>query len=110
MPTTISPTSERPNLNANASSADSRLEIDATRPRQVVSARGLAQVSDETELTRVVEQVLVDNADVVAEWRAGDAAERKKKRGFLMGQAVAATGRQGNPKVLGELLDQRLGA
>ena len=52
---------------------------DATRPREIVSERGLAQVSDETELTRVVEQVLVDNADVVAEWRAGDAAERKKK-------------------------------
>ena len=82
---------------------------DATRPRQVVAERGLAQVSDETELTGVVDQVLAEHPDVVADYRAGDAAERKKKRGFLMGQAIAATGGQGNPKVLGELLDQRLG-
>ena len=80
------------------------------RPRQVIAERGLAQVSDQGELAGVVDRVLAEHADVVAEYRAGDAAERKKKRGFLMGQAVAATGRQGNPKVLAELLDQRLGA
>ncbi len=82
---------------------------EGARPRQVTADRGLAQVSDETELAAVVDRVLADHDDVVAEYRAGDAGEKKKKRGFLMGQAVAATGRQGNPKMLGELLDQRLG-
>lgn len=80
------------------------------RPRQVIAERGLAQVSDEGELAAVVDRVLAENPDVVAQYRDGDAGERKKKRGFLIGQAIAATGRQGNPKVIGELLDQRLEA
>jgi aspartyl-tRNA(Asn)/glutamyl-tRNA(Gln) amidotransferase subunit B len=78
------------------------------RPRQVIAERGLAQLSDEGELASVVDRVLAENPDVVTQYRDGDAAERKKKRGFLMGQAIAATSRQGNPKVLGDLLDQRL--
>ena len=41
-------------------------------PRDIVEARGIAQVSDEGELAAVVDRVLAANADVVAEYRAGD--------------------------------------
>jgi aspartyl-tRNA(Asn)/glutamyl-tRNA(Gln) amidotransferase subunit B len=79
------------------------------RPKQIVEERGLAQVSDEGELEGVVDAVLAANADAVEDYRAGDDKVRKKKRGFLMGEAMKATRGQGNPQLLTRLLDERLG-
>ncbi|HEX4775247.1 MAG TPA: Asp-tRNA(Asn)/Glu-tRNA(Gln) amidotransferase subunit GatB [Acidimicrobiia bacterium] len=78
------------------------------RPKQVVEERGLAQVSDESELASVVDEVLRANATTVDEWRAGDDKVRKKKRGFLMGELMKAMKGKGNPAVLNRLLDDRL--
>jgi aspartyl-tRNA(Asn)/glutamyl-tRNA(Gln) amidotransferase subunit B len=78
------------------------------RPREVVEERGLAQVSDEGELASVVDQIIAAHPDVVAEYRSGDEKTRKKKRGFLMGEAMKATKSQGNPQLLNRLLDTRL--
>jgi len=80
-----------------------------TRPTQVVEERGLAQVSDASALGAVVYEVLAANADAVAEYRSGDDKVKKKKRGFLMGEAMKALAGQGNPQVLNQLLDERLG-
>jgi aspartyl-tRNA(Asn)/glutamyl-tRNA(Gln) amidotransferase subunit B len=52
--------------------------------------------------------VLAANADAVAEYRAGDDKVKKKKRGFLMGEAMKALQGQGNPQLLNRLLDARL--
>jgi aspartyl-tRNA(Asn)/glutamyl-tRNA(Gln) amidotransferase subunit B len=79
------------------------------RPKQVVEARGLAQVSDEGELAAVIEQVIGEHPDEVAAFRSGDEKERKKKFGFLMGEARQATGGQGNMQVLKRLLEEQLG-
>jgi aspartyl-tRNA(Asn)/glutamyl-tRNA(Gln) amidotransferase subunit B len=81
---------------------------EAKRPKQVVADRGLAQVSDEGALTTVIDQVLNDNADVVAEYRAADEKGRKGKRGFLFGKVMQATNRTANPQVVNALLDTRL--
>jgi aspartyl-tRNA(Asn)/glutamyl-tRNA(Gln) amidotransferase subunit B len=78
------------------------------RPKQVVDERGLAQVSDESELAAVVDRVFAEHAADVEEYRAGDDKMRKKKRGFLIGQAMQATGGAANGKVIGELVDDRL--
>ena len=78
------------------------------RPKQVVEERGLAQVSDEGELASIVDEIIAAHPDVVADYRAGDDKVRKKKRGFLMGEAMKATKNQGNPQLLNRLLDARL--
>ncbi|HMF82523.1 MAG TPA: Asp-tRNA(Asn)/Glu-tRNA(Gln) amidotransferase GatCAB subunit B, partial [Acidimicrobiia bacterium] len=78
------------------------------RPKAVVEERGLAQVSDEGELESVLDGILADHPDVVADYRTGDDKARKKKRGFLMGEAMKATKGQGNPQLLNRLLDERL--
>jgi len=82
---------------------------EAKRPKQVVEERGLAQVSDETELANVVDAILAEHAADAEEYRAGDDKVRKKKRGFFMGEAMKATRGQGNPQVLTRLLEERLG-
>ena len=48
-------------------------------------------MSDAGELGAVVDRVLAANADAVDEYRAGDDKDRKKKRGFLMGQVMQAS-------------------
>ncbi len=78
------------------------------RPREVVAEQGLAQVSDESELARVVDEVLAANATTVDEWRKGDEKARGKKRGFLFGQVNRALSGKGNPAVLNRLIDERL--
>jgi aspartyl-tRNA(Asn)/glutamyl-tRNA(Gln) amidotransferase subunit B len=80
------------------------------RPKDVVAERGLAQVSDVGAIEAVVDDVLGANADAVEEYRAGDDKARKKKRGFLMGQVMNALQGSGNPQVVNQLLDQKLGS
>ena len=81
------------------------------RPKAVVEAEGLAQVSDAGELGAVVERILAEHADEVAAYRAGVAAGDKKaakKRGFFFGQVMAATDRKANPQLVNQLLDEHL--
>jgi aspartyl-tRNA(Asn)/glutamyl-tRNA(Gln) amidotransferase subunit B len=80
------------------------------RPRQVVAERGLVQLSDTDELATVVDAVISANPDDVQAYRAGDEKARGKKLGFLMNEALTATNRQGNPKLLRQLLLERLGS
>ena len=82
--------------------------VDNKRPADIVAERGLVQVSDTGALDAVLDEVFTANADAVAEWRAGDDKVRKKKRGFLMGEAMKALKGQGNPKLLNDLLDTKL--
>jgi aspartyl-tRNA(Asn)/glutamyl-tRNA(Gln) amidotransferase subunit B len=80
------------------------------RPKQVVAERGLSQVSDAGAIGAVVDEVLAANADAVEEYRTGDDKVRKKKRGFITGEVMRSLRGQGNPKVVNELLDEKLAA
>jgi aspartyl-tRNA(Asn)/glutamyl-tRNA(Gln) amidotransferase subunit B len=78
------------------------------RPKQVVEERGLTQVSDEGELAQVIDDIITNNPEIVAEYKSGDDKAKKKKQGFLMGEAMKATKGQGNPQLLTRLLQERL--
>jgi aspartyl-tRNA(Asn)/glutamyl-tRNA(Gln) amidotransferase subunit B len=78
------------------------------RPKDVVEERGLSQVSDVGELEAVVDRVFAANEQIVAEWRAGDDKVRKKKRGALMGLVMGQLQGSGNPKIVNQLVDQKL--
>ncbi len=82
---------------------------EAKRPQQVVEERGLEQVSDESALAAVVDEILAAHPAEAEEYRAGDDRVRKKKRGFFMGEAMKATKGQGNPQLLTRILEERLG-
>jgi len=80
-------------------------------PRDIVEARGLAQVTDVDELAQVVDDVIAANAALVEEYRtAADDKARKKKHGALMGELMKASKGKGNPQALNKLLDDRLGS
>ena len=77
-------------------------------PRTIVEERGLQQVSDESAIAEVVDRVLAANPGIIDEYRAGDDATRKKKRGFVMGPIMRELKGQGNAQVINRVLDQRL--
>jgi aspartyl-tRNA(Asn)/glutamyl-tRNA(Gln) amidotransferase subunit B len=78
-------------------------------PRDIVEARGLAQVSDAGELGHVVDSVFAREAATVEQYRAAtDDKDRKKKRNALMGAVMAELKGKGDPRVVNQLFDERL--
>ncbi len=78
-------------------------------PRDIVEARGLAQVSDAGELGGVVDAVFAREAETVEQYRAAtDDKDRKKKRNALMGAVMAELQGKADPRVVNQLLDERL--
>jgi aspartyl-tRNA(Asn)/glutamyl-tRNA(Gln) amidotransferase subunit B len=71
---------------------------------EIISAKGLSQISDTQELEKVVAEVIKSNAQPVADFRAGKDTALK----FLVGQVMKATRGQANPQLAGELLKRKL--
>ncbi len=70
----------------------------------IVEEKGLKQVSDESALVPIIEQVLADNPAQVDQYRGG----KTKVIGFFVGQVMKATRGQANPAVVNRLLKERL--
>jgi aspartyl-tRNA(Asn)/glutamyl-tRNA(Gln) amidotransferase subunit B len=73
-------------------------------PEKYVQEQGLVQISDQDELERTVAEVLQENPDEVRSYQNG----KKKLLSFFMGQVMKKTGGQANPKLVNQLLQQRL--
>ncbi len=71
---------------------------------EVVNKLGLKQVSDESEITRVCQQVLNDNEKSVADYKSGNT----RAISFLIGQAMKVSGGKLNPKIVTETLTKLL--
>ena len=73
-------------------------------PGEIVEERGLEQVSDRGEIEALVDTVVGENADKVEEYRAG----KDKLFGFFVGQVMKASQGRANPKVVNDILRQKL--
>ena len=73
-------------------------------PAEIVEAKGLVQMSDSGAIESAVDQVLADAPEEVARYKAGQA----KLMGFFVGQVMKATRGKANPKVVNEILKQKL--
>ena len=71
----------------------------------IVEERGLKQVSDTGEIESLVDTVISDNADKVEEYKAG----KDKLFGFFVGQVMKASQGKANPKVVNDILREKLG-
>jgi aspartyl-tRNA(Asn)/glutamyl-tRNA(Gln) amidotransferase subunit B len=70
----------------------------------IVEEQGLKQVTDTGEIEGIIEKVLADNADKVAEYRGG----KDKLFGFFVGQVMRASQGKANPQLVNELLRRKL--
>jgi len=73
-------------------------------PAEIVQERGLAQVSDESALAEIVERVVADSPQAVADFKAG----KQQAAMALLGKVRAETGGTANMSVARDLLMQRL--
>ncbi len=76
----------------------------ATTADEVISKRGLKQISDEKTLSKIVESVLLNSQDIVEKYRNGN----EKVLGFLVGQVMKQTHGQANPKQVNQILRKKL--
>ena len=73
-------------------------------PKQIIEEKGLVQISDENQIKKVVEEILANNSQSVADYKAG----KDRALGFLVGQAMKQTKGKANPKMLNEMFLKEL--
>lgn len=78
--------------------------IEDAEPMALVEKLGLSQVSDEGELMKIVEEVLSQNPQSVADFKAG----KGKAMGFIMGQTMKASKGKANPQIISKLITEAL--
>ena len=80
-------------------SGEAQARVDA-----IIEAKGLKQMSDTSELEKILDDILAANAKSVEEFRAG----KEKAFNALVGQAMKATKGKANPATVNELLKKKL--
>jgi len=73
-------------------------------PAEIIAARGLKQVSDESFISDLVKQALAENPKEVASFKAGKAGVSN----FLFGQVMKKAAGKANPQVVRAELDRQL--
>lgn len=76
----------------------------------IIAKKGLSQVSDESALIAMIQQVLDANPEQTAQYRAADEEKRKKMTGFFVGQIMKLSKGQANPALVNQLLAKQLNA
>ena len=71
---------------------------------EVISEKGFEQVSDTGAIEKIVDDVIASNQQNVDSYRGGN----EKLFGFFVGQVMKASGGKANPKVVNEVLKQKL--
>ncbi|MBS0498665.1 MAG: Asp-tRNA(Asn)/Glu-tRNA(Gln) amidotransferase subunit GatB [Gammaproteobacteria bacterium] len=70
----------------------------------IIAAKGLKQISDDSAIEKIVDQVLAANAQQVADYRAG----KEKAFNSLVGQIMKATQGKANPAQVNAMLKKKL--
>lgn len=73
-------------------------------PEIIVEEKGMAQVSDETEIKRIVDMVLETNPQSITDYKNG----KDRALGFLVGQCMKEMKGKGNPSILNKLILEEL--
>ena len=90
--------------NATAKTVLVRAQETGKDPQKIVADEGLAQVSDESELQSVIDQVLAEHPEEVESFRGG----KEGLFGWFMGQVMRGTRGKADPVRTRELLQEAL--
>ena len=74
-------------------------------PSNIIEKKGLEQVSDESEIEKIVGAVIKNNSQSVEDYKSGKEAALK----FLVGQVMKESKGKANPQMAGEMLKRKLG-
>ena len=73
-------------------------------PQEIVNKKGLKQVSNSGEIEKIIDKILNDNPNFVAEYKAG----KEKLFGFFIGQIMKEAKGKANPSIVNEILINKL--
>ena len=73
-------------------------------PKKIIKEKKLKQQSDPKELEKIISKVLKDNSDKVLQYKSG----KEKLYGFFVGEAMKLSGGKANPKLLNDILKEKL--
>ncbi len=73
-------------------------------PEAIVEEKDLKQESNPKELEKLIDKIINDNQDKVKEYKAG----KDKLFGFFVGQIMKVSGGKANPKIVNEILKDKL--
>lgn len=71
---------------------------------EIIEAKGLKQITDSGAIEDIVDQVIADCPDQVAQFKAGN----DKVIGFLVGQVMQRSKGKANPKMANEMLSKKM--
>jgi len=73
-------------------------------PDEIIEEKGLKQVTDSSEIEKVINQVLAQNQSQLEQYKSG----KVKLFGFFVGQVMKASRGKANPEQVNKLLEERL--
>ena len=73
-------------------------------PGAIIKEKGLVQISDTSEIEKIVDKVIADNPQPAGQYRSG----KTGNFGFFVGQVMKATEGRANPQMVNELLRKKL--
>ncbi len=73
-------------------------------PSVIIEEKGLKQVSDSSEIEKIIDQVLADNPDSIAQYKSG----KDKLFGFFVGQVMKISKGKANPGIVNDILKAKL--
>lgn len=71
---------------------------------EIIQEKNLQQVTDQTAISKIIDEILIQYPQQLAEYRAG----KDKLLGFFVGQVMKASGGKINPQQLNQLLKEKL--
>lgn len=74
------------------------------KPEKIAEERGFIMSSDSSAIEEIADKFLAENADSVAKYKAGN----DKLFGFFMGQIMRLAGKSANPKLIKDVLTEKL--
>ncbi len=74
----------------------------------IIKARGLVQVTDTGAIEAIVDEVIAENPDQVANYRQATEDKRGKMLGFFVGQVMKKSQGKANPQAVNQILASKL--
>jgi aspartyl-tRNA(Asn)/glutamyl-tRNA(Gln) amidotransferase subunit B len=71
---------------------------------KIITEKGLSQISDTKEIEDIIDRVIAENPQPVADFKKG----KEKAQSFLVGQIMRLTKGRANPALVNKLLRERL--
>lgn len=81
-----------------------KMLLEPTEPAAIIERDGLAQVSDTGAIEKTVQEILAANPSQLEQYRSG----KKNLFGYFVGEAMKKMAGKANPKVINDILKQKL--